>query len=112
MPRSILMKITLTCLAALFAFSTLIAQDATPAGSKNDYFKVISQKDGELIYEFDFPKPEITGHTLSSPFFEATEAPGEPRLLKINYLLELPEGGATALPGCAGLLYRDVRSLA
>ncbi|MBX7150760.1 hypothetical protein K1X84_03925 [bacterium] len=68
--------------------------------SKNDYFTIVSEKDGELVYEFNFNRPSIssflkngtTYDQLEVPFFELTQEDGAPLLPKISYLLELPEG--------------------
>ncbi len=97
------MKRLLSVIAAacLFGFSLLPAQEKI--NSKNDYIKTLSEKDGEIIYEFNFPRPSLANsavngvQSLTVPFFDYTQTAGTPRLPKIDYLLELPEGNPQAL---------------
>jgi len=79
----------------LFFLSSVLPVPAQILPSKKNYLKVISEKTGEWIYEFTFPKPELNnvdfdGHAyqiLSAPFFET----GSESLPKISYTLELPD---------------------
>ncbi len=77
--------------------SVLGAQgNQTVPRSRDDYYRLVSERDGELTYEFHFPRPTLrteaeTGiQSITVPFFDHTSEPGAPRLPRITYLLELP----------------------
>lgn len=68
--------------------------------SKKDYIISTSEKDGEIVYTFNFVKPSVenvsmngvTYQRLTSPYLDYTQAAGAPQLPKVSYLIELPEG--------------------
>ena len=68
--------------------------------SKMDYISSVTEKDGEIIYTFDFSRPFIENVTLNgtgfqrltAQYFDYTQDDGAPQLPKVSYLMELPEG--------------------
>ncbi len=70
---------------------------------KNNYFSLIRETSGELVYAFHFPDPDIehfvkdgkTYHRITAPDFSVSLQPGIPPLPVVQYLLELPDGAAS-----------------
>ncbi len=78
----------------------VFAQETKPS-SKQDYVRVLSDTDGEAVYEFTFPDPVVRREgsglaTLELPFFEPAAENGKTPLPKISYVMELPAAGAVA----------------
>ncbi|MBL7959439.1 T9SS type A sorting domain-containing protein [bacterium] len=99
--RSTLIAVGMIAFAIVYEAKAVHAQ----IQSKQDYVKVVSEKEGELVYTFNFIKPDIdrvelngeTHQRLTSPLFEYIQEEGAPQLPKISYLIELPEGSPQAL---------------
>ncbi len=82
----------------LFLAAPVFSQ--VPLKSKSDLFKVVSSIPGEYVYSFELPDLKIDsaagGSRITLPFAEYLSETDGHHLPVYFYILELPEGGATA----------------